>query len=184
MRLWKRIWCWLAGHDWVQLLYDPQRTAARAHLHTMAGTMGYCARCGFLWDDLPALARTREPEPTGDPYRTPASLPACKCFVDKRGERRIHPDCPRHDDLSPPSSPRRTLPKKPSARPPSRTVNFSRVVVVKNGKVVKDERTGDFAGFESAMRGFERTMEHFEKTMDSMSETLDRAFDRDDKDTN
>lgn len=188
MRLWKRLWCWLAGHDWVQLLYDPQRTAARGHLHTMAGTMGYCARCGFLWDDLPAVtrtreARTREPEPnTGDPYRTPAPLPACKCFVDKRGERRIHPDCPRHDDLSPPSAPRRTLPKKPA---PSTSRTFvSRVVIVKNGKVVKDETTGDFAGFKNAMKGFERTMEHFEKTMDSMSETLDRAFERDDKDTN
>ena len=149
----------------------------------MAGTMGYCARCGFLWDDLPAL-RPREPEPNaGDPYRTPAPLPACKCFVDKRGERRIHPDCPRHDDLSPPKPTPRVRPRPRAPVMDTHDFTFRRVVVIRNGKVVKDETTGNGAGFERTMKNFEKTMEEFGKTMDQMGRDLERAF-KDDKDTN
>lgn len=179
MRLWKRLWCWLAGHDWVQLLNDPHAQTVKSQFHTMAGCMGYCARCGFLWDDLPALARTREPElNTGDPYRTPAPMPACKCFVDKRGEQRIHPDCPRHTETERSQKPRRRV-NRPVMD--TRDFTFKRVVVVRNGKVVKDESSGGFAGFDRTMKSFEKTMEEFGKTMDRMGEDLDRVFDDKDK---
>lgn len=157
MLLWKRIWCWIAGHDWVQLLTDPDKAANLAHLHAMAGCMGYCARCGFMWNDLSTAPPAPPPDLGSDPYRTAPTLPACKC----RG-RRVHPDCPRH--LS-------------TDRQPAPISGVTRTVTIRvtvNGKDVT--LSGDAAKQVESL--LDKMDNDFERSFDRMDQTFDRMDSR------
>jgi hypothetical protein len=39
------------GHRWRIMRVNPDRVAARSHLHHMAGLDAYCERCGATWLD-------------------------------------------------------------------------------------------------------------------------------------
>jgi hypothetical protein len=158
MRLWKRIWCWIVGHDWVQLLRDPWKAVALQQFHELAGCMGYCARCGYLWDDLRGAEHYRpdlgewlpKKSPRGAPYRTAPPLPPCKCA---RGK--IHPDCPRH--------------YSPAESEVSSTV--TRTVTIKITVNGKDVPLSD-----DAAKEVEAVLDDFEKTFERQGEVIKRGF--------
>lgn len=162
MRLFARVWCWVAGHDWVRLLSHEERASARPH-HAMAGHMGYCARCGYFWDDLPVSAPPRE-ELGGDPYRTPGvpALSACKCTGG--GEERIviHPDCPRHVETG------RQVPRPPRSPAKPQLTGALRYQV--NGRDVT------FSEWAKAMREMEGTWKVLQRGFDDTFSAFDKTF--------
>lgn len=54
----RRLWCWLVGHEKTNRHVDVHRVVVLGHLSPDAGVYWECARCGVVWDDLSADART------------------------------------------------------------------------------------------------------------------------------
>lgn len=48
----KRVLCWLLGHRWHVDSAWCHRATTMTHLHTLAGCLARCLRCGQLWNDM------------------------------------------------------------------------------------------------------------------------------------
>lgn len=46
-----RIICWILGHRWINYGGNESKSINLAHLHSRAGAIDLCTRCGKIWDD-------------------------------------------------------------------------------------------------------------------------------------